>query len=818
MSFLKAQAALAFLLIVARATTAHGQYSTLGDLLHWYAHSAQAHPSLARYTELKEPGFEHTMLPLATFTDHSDEARIRTKPSVLLVFGEHAREIITCEVGLWFSRVLVGDTAEIFSWAEWPEAFKPLRISPENIASTVQGWIRRILDNLVVKVLPVENVDGRQAWEAGNLCLRKTSKGVDLNRNYPFAFAAEPHHSEMYGGPHPFSEAQSRLIARIALDGGRVPKAYINVHSGEWAVYSGWDSKAAVGPGLPEDLSDLLIRSGDVCRCQAGPAGAVSNYLAFGTGMDFMYTQLGVPYALTYEVYGHGYGGLVPDDPGRIPEGTHNKPLNEYPYVTDGGIARSVPRVEDILQPLQHHQQHQHHHALDAYNLNLHEHRNAARQHQNRRQDRNRMSRAFASKLRRSADERVTEVEDLPGSRGGASAAAEEGAGANVAGGGKRQMAKGSGGFSGWWMDAASRVRKMMLGGGMTDAGGGVAAVEVTTTASGGGNDGRTLLQASSSAESSSSSVLSSSKFTSSPLSLPGSLGGRSMRRLAAAMKSGDGSNHAVTVPAANDVSTLASGAAASGAALGAARMARDLQADLSSFSGPDGPVVAMVRSQPGFHQGCFDMFNPPPGPAYRDVISRWVVILLMTLDHVADPSNPKPSPHPLPGTVLGGSGVGPWDVAGKGAESTAFSRRRLLEASTNTELLDDRSVGLGTGIDSDLAAKPEAGTKLTDTNEDVLGASQGMAAGEVPVISTEKAGNTRVGAGRDSYGSVDFDQRAQAAVYEVDPVMRQHSLVVFVALCCLGVVFVPWFLFVSNQITRPLPPSSRRSRQSLTL
>ncbi len=28
-------------------------------------------------------------------------------------------------------------------------------------------------------------------------------------------------------------------------------QAYINVHSGEWAVYSGWDSKAAIGPGLP---------------------------------------------------------------------------------------------------------------------------------------------------------------------------------------------------------------------------------------------------------------------------------------------------------------------------------------------------------------------------------------------------------------------------------------------------------------------------------------------------------------------------------------------------------------------------------------
>ncbi|GIM03502.1 hypothetical protein Vretimale_8268 [Volvox reticuliferus] len=754
------------------------------------------------------------MLPLATFTDLSDKAWNQTKPSVLLVFGEHAREIITSEVGLWFSRVLVGDTAEIFSWAEWPEAFKPLGISSENIAATVQGWVRRILDNLVVKVLPVENVDGRQIWEGGNLCLRKTSKGVDLNRNYPFAFSIEPHHTEMYGGPHPFSEAQSRLIARIALEGGRVPKAYINVHSGEWAVYSGWDSKAAVGPGLPEDLSDLLIRSGDVCRCQAGPAGAVSNYLAFGTGMDFMYTQLGVPYALTYEVYGHGEAPY-PSDPGRIPEGTHNKPLSEYPYVTDNGIARSVPRVEDILPPLhqqhQQHQQHQLHHARDAYK---HEHRNVARQHHYRRQDHNRMSKTFASRLRRSADERVTEVEELPGSRGGASLEAAKGAGASAANGGKRQKALGSRGIIGWWIDAASRVSKMMLGGGSTDVGGDVTAVEVTTATSGGG-DGRALSEASSSAM---SSVSPSSDSRSSLSSFPISLGGRSMRRLAAAMKSGDGSNHAITVAGTSDALTSVSGAATSEAAVGAAWRARDLQTDVSSFSGPDGPILAMVRSQPGFHQGCFDMFNPTPGTAYRDVVSRWVVILLMTLDHVADPANPKPSPHPLPGTVLEGSGPGPWVGPRKRVESAAFGRRRLLEASTNAELLDDRSVRQNTGADSDLAAKPDTSTKLTDAQEDVLGASQGTATEAATVASTGKAGNVMVGSGGDSYGSADFDRRAQAGVYEVDPVMRQHSLVVFVALCCLGVVFVPWFLFVSNQITRPLPPASRRGRQSLTL
>lgn len=54
-----------------------------------------------------------------------------------------------------------------------------------------------------------------------------------------------------------------------------------------------------------------MDKAAAVCNCQAGPAGSVSNYLAFGTGMDFMYTQLGVPYAITLEVFGGGGVGQL---------------------------------------------------------------------------------------------------------------------------------------------------------------------------------------------------------------------------------------------------------------------------------------------------------------------------------------------------------------------------------------------------------------------------------------------------------------------------------------------------------------------------
>ena len=113
----------------------------------------------------------------------------------------------------------------------------------------------------------------------------------------------------MYGGEAPFSEPQSRYLRDRAQEWK--PAAFVNVHSGEWAVYTPWDSRGTMGAGLPEDLGPLVDRMSGLCDCMAGPAGAVSNYLAFGTSMDYMYVRLGVQYPLTIEVYGgHEEGKL----------------------------------------------------------------------------------------------------------------------------------------------------------------------------------------------------------------------------------------------------------------------------------------------------------------------------------------------------------------------------------------------------------------------------------------------------------------------------------------------------------------------------
>jgi hypothetical protein len=61
--------------------------------------------------------------------------------------------------------------------------------------SSLQG---HVYSGIALQMLPVENMDGRTAFEGGDLCRRKTAaSNVDLNRNWPFAWQrlVRPMHS-----------------------------------------------------------------------------------------------------------------------------------------------------------------------------------------------------------------------------------------------------------------------------------------------------------------------------------------------------------------------------------------------------------------------------------------------------------------------------------------------------------------------------------------------------------------------------------------------------------------------------------------------
>ena len=56
-------------------------------------------------------------------------------------------------------------------------------------------------------------------------------------------------------------------------------QAFVNLHSGEYAVYVPWDSKSSLAPNLPADITDVLERIDSYCQCMHGAAGAVAGWV-----------------------------------------------------------------------------------------------------------------------------------------------------------------------------------------------------------------------------------------------------------------------------------------------------------------------------------------------------------------------------------------------------------------------------------------------------------------------------------------------------------------------------------------------------------
>jgi hypothetical protein len=72
---------------------------------------------------------------------------------VVFVFGEHAREIITSEVGLWLVRLLMKDHSKVAERELLHRALERVEPEPEGGWPTaINGWIDDILNKVIVQV------------------------------------------------------------------------------------------------------------------------------------------------------------------------------------------------------------------------------------------------------------------------------------------------------------------------------------------------------------------------------------------------------------------------------------------------------------------------------------------------------------------------------------------------------------------------------------------------------------------------------------------------------------------------------------------
>ncbi|KAL8150043.1 uncharacterized protein LOC141709075 [Apium graveolens] len=235
----------------------------------------------------KNRGYEADV-KVVTYCQNREETDEKSKFRILISFGQHARELITTEVALRVISILS------------EEQFLP---------KMDQFLLNRTLEKLIIKVVPMENVNGRKLVEDGDLCERRNGRGVDLNRNWSVDWGKKEKDYDPYEenpGTGPFSEPEASLMRNLSAS--FEPHMWITMHSGMEALFMPYDHKNTTPDGLPSQRMKLMLKKLNYfhCdnRCVVGSGGGSVGYLAHGTTTDYMFDIARVPLAFTFEIYG----------------------------------------------------------------------------------------------------------------------------------------------------------------------------------------------------------------------------------------------------------------------------------------------------------------------------------------------------------------------------------------------------------------------------------------------------------------------------------------------------------------------------------
>ncbi|KAL4580227.1 hypothetical protein LXL04_016412 [Taraxacum kok-saghyz] len=187
-------------------------------------------------------------LNVVTYCQNISDIKDSSKLRILLSFGQHARELITSEVAL---KMLY-------------------RLSEEQtLPKRNPVLLNRTLQNLIIKVVPIENLNGCAKVEAGEICERRNGRGVDLNRNWSVdrgkkkRFDYDP--KEENPGSGPFSEPESQMMRKLSKSFN--PHIWVNVYSGMEALFMPYDHKNTTPSGEQSEKMKLMLETLNHLHC-----------------------------------------------------------------------------------------------------------------------------------------------------------------------------------------------------------------------------------------------------------------------------------------------------------------------------------------------------------------------------------------------------------------------------------------------------------------------------------------------------------------------------------------------------------------------
>lgn len=181
----------------------HNYQGTMNELIR----IASAHPDITRLDTIGHSVLGRAICCLKI----SDNPGIdEDEPPILILANHHGNEVHSVEVALSQINYLVGHYGT----------------DPE-----VTGWI----NSMEIWYVPMVNPDGREAMQRGN------NHGVDLNRNYSFAWTPESDH-----GTEAFSEPETRAIRDFAAK--FPPIMSLTYHTSAQYVLYPWTHTDAAAP------------------------------------------------------------------------------------------------------------------------------------------------------------------------------------------------------------------------------------------------------------------------------------------------------------------------------------------------------------------------------------------------------------------------------------------------------------------------------------------------------------------------------------------------------------------------------------------
>jgi len=243
-----------------------------------------AHPALCELISLPNPTHEGR----SSHAIRVSKGALDSRPAVLFIGGQHAREWGSCEI-------LVNLAADLI------EAYTTNAGLAYGGTTFTAAQVKHVMEDLQVFLFPLVNPDGRGFSQSSstNSMWRKNrnpAAGVDLNRNYDFlwdfqtalapgagAQVSNLPSSDVYRGTAPFSEPETRNV-RWLLDTYPQIGWFIDVHSFSQLLYHTWgdDENQAASPsqnflnpahdgarGLSGDAYGEYIPAGDLIHQRA---------------------------------------------------------------------------------------------------------------------------------------------------------------------------------------------------------------------------------------------------------------------------------------------------------------------------------------------------------------------------------------------------------------------------------------------------------------------------------------------------------------------------------------------------------------------